>query len=164
MAQANFQHVMRIKGWDYAVVGQQNPFLGRGGGQFANHSRNKANCIIIVKTATTDQWMMDSSLPLVGTVFPILLLVATRYIKAGEEILWAYPRNTLVRCGISETDEQKYPNPSDKLDRVWPYPKDDDPPRKTVTSSRRTKDPRGSGKEAPQADEAEEKVEVKIEK
>jgi hypothetical protein len=105
MAQGNFQHVMRIKGWDYAVVGQQNPFLGRGGGQFANHSRSGANCIIIVKSVTTNEWALDSNLPMIGTHFPILVLVATRYIKKGEEILWTYPRNTLVRCGIWERGE-----------------------------------------------------------
>jgi hypothetical protein len=95
---------MRINGWNYAVVGTRTPFLGRGGGQFANHSREKQNCVIVVKTTKSapGKWTYFGVLSLNSRkVLPILILYATRDILKGEEVFWNYPAQTVLRFGLT---------------------------------------------------------------
>lgn len=113
-------HVMRIKKWDYYVGCLATPLVGRGGGQFANHSKRNANCIIrVIKTETKNpSWRYFNENHQFDRIVskPVLVLVATTDIAGGQEVLWKYPRNTLARMGIDwddESDLPERPNPTD---------------------------------------------------
>ncbi len=101
-----YSHVIRIKHTDYCVVGNRTPSDGRGGGQFANHSKKKANSVVKVVAVKQEEWHYYGALEhrqlRRDELCHVVLLVAKRFIAVGEEIVWCYPKGTVARMGLVE--------------------------------------------------------------
>jgi hypothetical protein len=109
MKDAAYSHVMKIKGTDFCIIGQRTPVEGRGGGQFANHSKTLCNSVMKVTKVKRDSehdWVYYGPLhfrPIYKVeMTPIVVVVAARDIKPQEEIFWSYPHNSVARLGLHD--------------------------------------------------------------
>ena len=89
---AQWSHCMTIQPTDFAVIGLRDPVVGRGAGSFVNHCKRLQN-VIAVNVTGKIQWDYYGDAAVSGnqgTQLPVLAMVATRDIKAGEELFTCY--------------------------------------------------------------------------
>ncbi len=128
MKDDKYSHVIRIRKSELCIVGNRTPIEGRGGGQFANHGKKPmANCVIkqhkVSPSGKIDEWVYFGELHhrqlIKGDFHWVLVLAASRHIKASEEIIWCYPKGTVLRQGLLDVentdDSYAHPCPDDDL-------------------------------------------------
>ena len=133
MASSTYRHCMRIKRWDFAVLGLADPLDGRGAGSFCNHSYrvetvNVAPVVMRSPPQRKDPWAWNyfgstsqTSSDVDRARLPILYMVAIRDIGIGEELRWKYPKQTLLRFGLpvaGQEDDEEHPESNSPLEMV----------------------------------------------
>ena len=99
---SQWSHCMTIKSTDFAVLGLRDAIVGRGAGSFINHSKHLQNVIAVNVTGKLrwdyfgDAAVTASS----GTQLPVLAMVASRDIKAGDELFTCYPSGVCTWMGV----------------------------------------------------------------
>ena len=124
----NFDKVISIRKYGFAIYGEPSLMLGRGGAQFSNHSKERANCVLHVlkneDPGSSLHWRyfgeLAMSLPCTRT--PVVVLVAIRNIAANEELFWRYPKGACLAHGISD---ESNPVSTDDIDTTGLFADDE---------------------------------------